>query len=70
MAVARYNATAERCETMNVKTKNANGGGKVRCSFELEAEEAKKLCDMRCEPKPSTAAAQIVRMAIKKGGEA
>lgn len=53
---------------MDGKTKNANGG-KVRCSFELEEDEAKKLCDMRCEPKPSTAAAQIVRMAIRKGGE-
>lgn len=69
MAVARYNATAERCETMNVKTKNANGD-KVRCTFDLTKAEAAKLCDMRCEPKPSTAAAQIVRMAIKnkKGG--
>jgi len=41
---------------------------KVRCSFELSESEAKKLCDMRCEPKPSTAAAQVVRMTIKKGG--
>lgn len=38
---------------------------KVRCSFELSEKEAEKLCEMRCEPKPSTAAAQIVRMAIK-----
>ena len=31
---------------------------------------AAKLCDMRCEPKPSTAAAQVVRMAIKREGGA
>ena len=37
----------------------------VRCTFELTEEEAAKLCDKRCEPKPSTAAAQVVRMFIK-----
>lgn len=39
----------------------------IRCTFELTEEEAAKLCDMRCEPKVSTAAAQVVRMAIKEG---
>ena len=39
----------------------------VRCTFELTEEEAEKLCDIRCEPKVSTAAAQVVRMAIKEG---
>lgn len=38
----------------------------VRCTFELTQEEAAKLCDIRCEPKPSTAAAQVVRKAIKE----
>ena len=38
---------------------------KVRCTFDLTENEARKLCDMRCEPKPSTAAAQVVRMAIR-----
>ena len=52
-----------------VNTKNENENeGKVRCTFDLTKAEAKKLCDMRCEPKPSTAAAQVVRMAIKRGG--
>ncbi len=37
----------------------------VRISFDVSPEEAAKLCDMRCEPKPSTAAAQLVRMAMK-----
>lgn len=37
----------------------------VRCAFNLTEEEAKKICEMRCEPKVSTAAAQIVREAIK-----
>lgn len=40
---------------------------KVRCTFELTKDEAAKLCDLRCEPKPSTAAAQVVRLAIRKG---
>lgn len=44
--------------------------GKVRCTFDLTKAEAAKLCDMRCEPKPSTAAAQVVRMAIKAEGGA
>lgn len=39
----------------------------VRCTFEITQKEADKLCDLRCEPKPSTAAAQVVRMAIRKG---
>ena len=43
---------------------------KVRCTFDLTKAEAAKLCDMRCEPKPSTAAAQVVRMAIKQEGGA
>ena len=43
---------------------------KVRCSFELSKDEAQRLCDLRCEPKPSTAAAQVVRMAIKQEGGA
>ena len=43
---------------------------KVRCTFDLMKAEAAKLCDMRCEPKPSTAAAQVVRMAIKQEGGA
>ena len=42
---------------------------KVRCTFELTKAEAQRLCDLRCEPKPSTAAAQVVRMAIKEGGD-
>ena len=37
----------------------------VRCVFELTEKEAEKLCEMRFEPKPSTAAAQVVRMALK-----
>ena len=48
-------------------TKNESGV-KVRCTFDLTKKEAEVLCDMRCEPKPSTAAAQVVRMAIRKGG--
>ena len=39
----------------------------VLCTFELTEEEAAKLCNMRCEPKVSTAAAQVVRIAIKEG---
>ena len=54
---------------MNGKTENANEA-KVRCTFDLTRAEAAKLCDMRCEPKPSTAAAQVVRMAIKAEGGA
>lgn len=42
----------------------------VRVTFELTADEARKLCDLRCEPKPSTAAAQVCRMAIKAEGSA
>ena len=44
---------------------NEKKAERVRCSFDLSEEEAKALCEMRCEPKPSTAAAQVVRMAIK-----
>ena len=54
----------------NTKNDTKNNEDKVRCSFDLTKAEAAKLCDMRCEPKPSTAAAQIVRIAIKKGGAA
>ena len=46
------------------------GEDRVRCTFDLTKTEAAKLCDMRCEPKPSTAAAQVVRMAIKAEGGA
>ena len=52
---------------MTGKTENE---GRVRCTFDLTKAEAAKLCDMRCEPKPSTAAAQVVRMAIKREGGA
>ena len=54
---------------MKAKIENESGD-KVRCTFDLTKKEAEALCDMRCEPKPSTAAAQVVRMAIrqKKGG--
>ena len=51
------------------KNENANEK-KVRCTFDLTEIEARKLCDLRCEPKPSTAAAQVVRMAIKAEGGA
>ena len=44
---------------------NENEKKMVRCTFEISEEEAKTLCDKRCEPKPSTAAAQVVRMFIK-----
>ena len=37
----------------------------VRCSFELDAEEARAHCEMCAEPKPSTAAAQVVRLALR-----
>ena len=39
----------------------------VRCTFERTEEKAAKLCDLRCEPKVSTAAAQVVHMAMKEG---
>lgn len=38
----------------------------VRISFDVSPEEAARLCDMRCEPKPSTAAAQLVRLAMRE----
>ena len=56
-------------KTMKANVENANEK-KVRCTFDLTESEARKLCDMRCEPKPSTAAAQVVRMAIKEEGGA
>ncbi len=46
------------------------GEGKVRCTFDLTRSEAAAICDARCEPKPSTAAAQIVRKFIKENGDA
>lgn len=54
---------------MKANVENANEE-KVRCTFDLTKAEARKLCDIRCEPKPSTAAAQVVRMAIKAEGGA
>lgn len=45
--------------------KQAKEMAKVRCTFELTKDEALTLCALRCEPKPSTAAAQVVRMAIR-----
>lgn len=42
-----------------------NKNENVRCTFELTKAEAAKLCDIRCEPKPSTAAAQVVRLVLK-----
>ena len=53
--------------TRKATTKNESEG-KVRCTFDLTKKEAAALCELRCEPKPSTAAAQVVRMAIKRGG--
>ena len=41
----------------------------VRIAFELTEDEADELRSMRCEPKPSTAAAQVVRLAIRKKTE-
>ena len=38
----------------------------VRCTFELTQDEAAALCAVRCEPKPSTAAAQAVWMLIQQ----
>ena len=52
--MARYNAPKE-VETMpNTKSESE---GKVRCTFDLTKKEAAALCELRCEPKPSTAAA-------------
>ena len=42
----------------------------VRVSFELTKEEAERLCAIRCEPKPSTAAAQVVRLTLKRSENA
>ena len=47
-----------------------NKTGRIRCSFDLTEAEAAAICDARCEPKPSTAAAQIVRKFIKESGNA
>ena len=52
------------------KNEKENVEKKVRCTFDLTESEARKLCDLRCEPKPSTAAAQVCRMAIKAEGGA
>ena len=52
------------------KNENEKVEKKVRCTFDLTVSEARKLCDLRCEPKVSTAAAQICRMAIKAEGGA
>ena len=52
------------------KNEKAKVEKRVRCTFDLTKAEAAKLCDMRCEPKPSTAAAQVCRMAIKAEGGA
>lgn len=52
----------------NTKNDTKNNEDKVRCSFDLTKKEAEALCELRCEPKPSTAAAQVVRIAIKRGG--
>lgn len=54
------------------KRENAEKDGKrkpVRISFDMTDEEAARLCALRFEPKPSTAAAQIVRMALVGGEE-
>ena len=75
--VARYNAhrnkwnrrPARRRQRRELLRRNKIMPKKVRCTFELDEKEAKKLCDMRCEPKPSTAAAQVVRQAIKEGSK-
>lgn len=50
------------------KNEKAKVEKKVRCTFDLTESEARKLCDLRCEPKPSTAAAQVCRMVIKAEG--
>lgn len=42
---------------------------KVRCTFELTESEAAMLCDLRCEWKPSTAAAQVVRLWLRENGK-
>lgn len=40
---------------------------RIRISFDLTQEEADALCDKMFEPKPSTAAAQVVRRFIATG---
>jgi len=52
---------------MTDKTNDKEDGDKVRCTFELTNDEAAAICEARCEPKPSTAAAQIVRLYLKNG---
>lgn len=37
----------------------------VRVTFELTEDEAKQVCNIRCEPKVSTAAAQVVRLVLR-----
>lgn len=43
---------------------------KIRISFDIEEEEATALCAAKFEPKPSTAAAQVVRQFIAENREA
>ena len=65
--MARYTAQGKDYTKMKKKAKvRCTKEAKVRCTFDLFESEAQELCEMRCEPKPSTAAAQVVRMAIKK----
>jgi hypothetical protein len=54
-------------KNMNKKTQKQAKPKMVRCTFELREDEAQAICEARCEPKPSTAAAQIVRLSIRKG---
>lgn len=42
---------------------------RIRISFDLTQEEADALCASMFEPKPSTAAAQVVRRHIAKAKE-
>ena len=42
----------------------------VRIAFELTEDEVDELRNLRCEPKPSTAAAQVVRLALRQKMEA
>ena len=41
----------------------------VRIAFELTEDEVDELSSLRCEPKPSTAAAQVVRLALRQKTE-
>lgn len=49
---------------MKDKDKKKNGNA-VRISFTLTKVEADELCEARCELKPSTAAAQVVRAFLR-----